>query len=206
MRPAMQVKFKSKVYEVKLPEVWLVRPLVAIEHKGLVTELLHPIDCLRLGVHNGGYFYSEQSYDVHSGKCVLGDYFSPSERMSLPSYYVQQVSSDGHTNRNYFGVSASSPLEQWTERGWIQPGAPEGWFEAYTLYCHLQANGGTCPSGKLPGFAGHAVDWLLEQKRMLSFVARHSAQIAANVRPGDYTKRRKQRQALLNWASPLAFL
>ena len=205
MRPAMQVKFKSKVYEVKLPEVWLIRPLVVIEHDGLVTELLHPIDCLRLGVHNGGYFYSSQSCKVHGGQAVLSDYFSASELMLLPSYYVEPATEAGDAKRNYFGLSASSTLEQWTERGWIQAGAPEGWFEAYTLYCYLQSTGGTCPSGKLPGFNGLTVDWLSEQKRMLSFVARHSAQVIANASPGDHTKRRKQRQALLNWASPLAF-
>lgn len=200
----MLVKFKSKTYEISLPQTLLVRPLVAIQHNDLVTELLHPIDCLRLGAHNGGYFHSQQSHNVHNGESVLSDYFSDSELSLLPSYYSSAATYAGCAYRNYFGLSASSTLEQWTERGWIQPGAPEGWFEAYTLYCYLQSTGGTCSSGKLPGFNGLTVDWLSEQKRMLSFASRHGAQVIKAC-AGDLTKRRKQRQALLNWASPLAF-
>lgn len=209
------VLFRSICYNVVLPEL-ISQPLVQVfESDGKVTELIHPVDCLRLGVHNGGYFNSQQSRQVHGydrtlqlldlQKLYFGNKIS-----LLPSYYLANsqssrfaLANQGREWQNYFGVSASSTLDQWQANGWIQPSAPEGWFEAYAqlVAFGLNRDGKTVYSG----YDNWRTDWAKEQKRMLSFVARHSGQIRANCQ-GDLTARLKQRQALLNWASPLAFL
>lgn len=210
---AMQVKFKDNRYEVQLDKDMLdFSMVIVVDTAGRITELLHPLDCLRLGVHNGGYFNSVQSNLVHGLKHCMGEpgivldfYFSSAERNALPGFYSEPLTHFGIESQNYFGVSASSSLEQWQANGWIQPSAPEGWLEAYTQYATMGiAKVDSNCTVWLPGTCGRT-NWSLEQKRLLSFVARHSGQIAANC-PGDLSKRRRQRQALLNWASPLAFL
>lgn len=179
----------------------------------MLTELLHPLDVLRLGVHNGGYFNSKQSLRVHglpedaaSYQHMLGLYFRQSEIALLPPcYHRAELTEHGSSELNYFGVSASSSLEQWRDNGWLQRTAPEGWLEAYTQRVQLgvyKVDG--AGTAWVPGTCG-ATNWSLEQARMLSFVARHAGQVQANC-PGDLTKRLRQRQALLNWASPLAFI
>ena len=185
----------GKEFDVQLPA--LTQPLITLmTSSGKPTQLLDPIDCLRLGVLNGGYFYSDRSDQVHSiarndyGTEVLDLHFSFDEQLLLPSYYSKAKTVNGCRLRNYFGVTASSSYEQWAANGWVHAEAPEGWFESY-----VQAV-------QLPAMLPH---WPSELKRQSSFVSRHAGQLTANC-PGDLTKRRKQRQALLNWASPLAFL
>jgi hypothetical protein len=204
----MQVLFKDKAYEVQLDERHLIRPLVDIVYERQTTQLLSPLDALRFGVHNGGYFNSTQSLAVHGGIDASRLYFNDFELTLLPSWYKNGAQTElGYANRNYFGVSASKPLDYWQDRGWIQPGAPEGWFEAYTNVAQhgsLSSSSGIQYSNyAIPGLP--PVHWTPELKRMLSFVSRHSAQVAKAC-PADLTKRRRQRQALLNWASPLAFI
>ena len=183
----MQTTFRGKAYEVQLDASALTKPLVQIVANGELTELLHPVDCLLLGVHNSSYFHSKLSEKVQAGRCPKSLYFA-NEPM-LDQYFSKPLTELGLASDNYFGISASSSYDEWLARGWIQSSAPEGQFEAYVQY----ATGFNCASA-----------WAIEQKRLLSFISRHSAQLA--VATGNLSKRRKQRQALLNWSSPLAFI
>ena len=82
---------------------------------------------------------------------------------------------------NYFGVDASQPLSVWRKKGWIHPDDPRGWFQWYCRYYMA----GEC------------------QKRMRDrsgAMRRHVAQIKRHCEHGDQTCRKRQRQALLQWA------
>ncbi|MGI8852914.1 MAG: hypothetical protein ACR2GC_06415 [Methyloceanibacter sp.] len=85
---------------------------------------------------------------------------------------------------NYFGVAASQPLSVWREKGWIHPDDPRGWFHWYCRY-----------------YMGRRMEG--EDQRQIKrwkAMRRHIRQIEQNCEPGDFTCRRRQRQALLHWA------
>jgi hypothetical protein len=84
---------------------------------------------------------------------------------------------------NYFGVDASQPLSEWRRKGWIHPDDPRGWFQWYCRYT-----------------MGRRMEDDARQIRRWKQMARHVAQLKKNCEPGDFTCRRRQRQALLHWA------
>lgn len=96
-----------------------------------------------------------------------------------------KLSSEGHDPKiNYFKVDASLPLLAWQHKGWIYKDDPRGWFQWYCRY-----------------YMGRRIP--VEDARQIKrwkAIARHAGAIKKNCRPGDYSCRPRQRQALLHWA------
>jgi hypothetical protein len=85
---------------------------------------------------------------------------------------------------NYYGVSASRPLSEWRRNGWIHPDDPRGWFQWYCRY-HRGRRLAPEDARQIGRWRG---------------MRRHIRQLEKNCEPSDFNCRRRQRQALLQWA------
>lgn len=126
------------------------------------SPLLNPYEAMELGIFDGSYYGEGTAVTTR-------DFANP------PVI----------TKTNLFAPNASSPLNEWQERGWIKEHDPMGWFQWYVRYYHGR---------RIEDYD----DW--QMGRWKSFVARHSAQVRKNGN-GDLSKRLKQRQALLHWCA-----
>ena len=86
--------------------------------------------------------------------------------------------------QNYFRIAAGLSRKEWIDKGWIFKEDPLGWFQ---WYCRF-VNGRRIPR----------ID-KIQIKRWKAF-KRHVAAIKKNCEPGNIYCRKKQRQAILQWA------
>ena len=118
---------------------------------------------------------------------VFGGLYFGDKPEEFPSDWFTnaKLSEDGkpHKALNHFQVNASQPLSEWIRKDWIHKDDPRGWFQWYCRY-----------------YLGRRhEDDERQIKRWFAF-RRHAAQVMHNCRPGDFSCRPRQKQALLHWA------
>ena len=86
---------------------------------------------------------------------------------------------------NRFGVKAGLTRKEWQDKGWIFKEDPLGWFQ---WYCRFKNGRRILDIDKI------------QIKRWKAFGDRHGPAVKKNCEPGDFQCRRRQRQALLQWA------
>ena len=88
-------------------------------------------------------------------------------------------------NLNYFQIQAGLSLKEWRHKGWIMKEDPRGWFQWYCRYS-----------------AGRRIEKIdkIQIIRWKAFGPRHIGAIKKNCRKKHFSCRRKQRQAILQWA------
>lgn len=85
---------------------------------------------------------------------------------------------------NLFEVNASQPLQIWQAKGWIYEEDPRGWVQWYFRY----------------SMGRRITDEDNRQIKRWKAITRHINQLQNNCTSGDWSCRRRQRQALLHWA------
>ena len=114
-----------------------------------------------------------------------GSYFGKKIKEFPKSWYQNaKLSKKFDVNKNRFRVVAGLSRKYWLEKGWIFKEDPLGWFQ---WYCRF-TNGRRIPN----------ID-KIQIKRWKAF-KRHVSAIKKNCEPGNTHCRKKQRQAILQWA------
>ena len=114
-----------------------------------------------------------------------GAYFGLDTKEYPKSWFINaKISKNFDVNLNRFKVKSGLSRKEWQEKGWIFKQDPLGWFQ---WYCRF-SNGRRIP---------HIDE--IQIKRWKNF-NRHVAAIKKNCESIDLNCRRKQRQAILQWA------
>ena len=114
-----------------------------------------------------------------------GSYFEGNIKEFPKAWFVKaKTSKIFDVNQNYFKVKAGLSRQFWIDKGWIFKEDPLGWFQ---WYCRFK-NGRRILH----------IDYI-QIKRWKNFI-RHVTAIKNNCEPGDIHCRRRQRQAILQWA------
>ena len=114
-----------------------------------------------------------------------GAYFGLNVKEYPKSWFVNaKISKNFDVNLNRFKAKSGLSRKEWQEKGWIFKQDPLGWFQ---WYCRF-SNGRRIP---------HIDE--IQIKRWKNF-NRHVAAIKKNCESIDLNCRRKQRQAILQWA------
>jgi hypothetical protein len=114
-----------------------------------------------------------------------GAYFGLNIKEYPKSWFINaKISKNFDTNLNRFKVKSGLSRKEWQEKGWIFKQDPLGWFQ---WYCRF-SNGRRIP---------HIDE--IQIKRWKNF-KRHVAAIEKNCESIDLNCRRRQRQAILQWA------
>jgi len=116
-----------------------------------------------------------------------GAYFTDGSIKEFPkSWFVKaKISKSFDINLNRFKIESGLSRKEWIDKGWIFKEDPLGWFQ---WYCRFK-NGRRILE----------IDQI-QIKRWKSFGGRHKAAVQKNCEEGDLQCRRRQRQALLQWA------
>ena len=117
---------------------------------------------------------------------VFGGSYFGSKIKEYPKSWLQKakLSKNFDVNLNRFKVKSGLSREHWMEKGWIFKEDPLGWFQ---WYCRFSMG------RRIP----HIDE--IQIKRWKNF-KRHVTAINKNCEEGDLSCRRKQRQAILQWA------
>ena len=114
-----------------------------------------------------------------------GAYFGLNIKEYPKSWFINaKISKNFDVNLNRFKAKSGLSRKEWQEKGWIFKQDPLGWFQ---WYCRF-SNGRRIP---------HIDE--IQIKRWKNF-NRHVAAIKKNCELIDLNCRRKQRQAILQWA------
>ena len=114
-----------------------------------------------------------------------GSYFGNNIKEYPKSWFINaKISKNFDVNLNRFKVKSGLSRKEWQEKGWIFKQDPLGWFQ---WYCRF-SNGKRVP---------HVDE--IQIKRWKNF-KRHVAAIKKNCELIDLNCRKKQRQAILQWA------
>ena len=117
---------------------------------------------------------------------VFGGSYFGSKIKEYPKTWLQKakLSKNFDVNLNRFKVKSGLSREHWMEKGWIFKEDPLGWFQ---WYCRFSMG------RRIPNIDE------IQIKRWKNF-KRHVIAINKNCEEGDLSCRRKQRQAILQWA------
>ena len=114
-----------------------------------------------------------------------GAYFGLKINEYPKSWFVKaKISKSFDVNLNLFKIESGLSREHWIKKGWIFKEDPLGWFQ---WYCRFSM-----------GRRINRIDEI-QIKRWKNFT-RHVKAIKKNCEEGDLTCRRRQRQAILQWA------
>ena len=117
---------------------------------------------------------------------VFGGSYFGSKIKEYPKSWLHKakLSKNFDVNLNRFKVKSGLSREHWMEKGWIFKEDPLGWFQ---WYCRFSM--------------GRRIPYIdeIQIKRWKNF-KRHVIAINKNCEEGDLNCRRKQRQAILQWA------
>ena len=115
-----------------------------------------------------------------------GKYMNDCKQEFPDDWYVDAKLSEKKKdiNLNYYKVDASLPLIEWVNKGWIYKEDPRGWFQWYCRYTL--------------GRRIQGID-IIQIKRWKNF-RRHVTAVEKNCEKGNLDCRKKQRQAILQWA------
>ena len=116
-----------------------------------------------------------------------GAYFADGSIKEFPkSWFVKaKISKSFDINLNRFKIESGLSRKEWIDKGWIFKEDPLGWFQ---WYCRFKN-----------GRRIFKIDQI-QIKRWKSFGGRHKAAVQKNCEEGDLQCRRRQRQAILQWA------
>ncbi len=115
-----------------------------------------------------------------------GSYFNKKQISEFPkSWFLKaKLSENFNVELNRFKIKSGLTRQEWIDKGWIFKEDPLGWFQWYCRYSN--------------GRRIKKIDEVQIQ-RWLNFT-RHVKAIKKNCDKNDLTCRRRQRQAILQWA------